>query len=216
MVWNGLIGEFYHPFHEKVTATMDESSPTRSERILGTDPVSGKVVLARVGKFGPLVQIGESDDPQKRFASMGKGQLIESLTLEDALKLFQLPRILGVLDSEEVLCSKGRFGPYIKYKGAYISLPKGADPMTFTLAQAQELIAADAEKESKKHIREFPDADIQVLNGRYGPYIKHAGENFKIPRGTDAAALTLEDCLKIVSAAADEPKKSFGKYSRKK
>jgi len=216
MVWNGLIHDFYGPFHEKVLSTLDESAPTRSERVLGTDPVSGKVVTARVGKFGPLVQIGESDDPLKRYASMEKGQLIESITLEDALKLFRLPRTLGVLDSEEVVCSKGRFGPYIKYRGAYVSLPKGADPLTLTLAQARELIAADAEKESRKHISDFPGEDIHVLNGRYGPYIKHAGENYKVPKGTDASALTLEECLKIISAAAREPGKNYRKSQDKK
>ena len=197
-VWNSVISDFYGPFHKRVSETIGQSSPKGVEKVLGEDPVTGKKVLARIGKFGPLVQIGESDDSQKKFASLGKGQLIETLTLEEALKLFQLPRTLGEVEGETVICSKGRFGPYIKYKGGYISLPKGADPMSFSLEDAADLIKANAEKESKKNIKAFPEKDIQVLNGKFGPYIKCGGNNYKIPKGTDAASLSLEDCLKII------------------
>ncbi|MBQ0005892.1 MAG: type I DNA topoisomerase [Alistipes sp.] len=197
-VWNSVISDFYGPFHKRVNETIGQSAPKSVEKVLGTDPVTGKTVLARIGKFGPLVQIGESDDPQKKFASQGKGQLIETLTLEEALKLFQLPRTLGEIEGETVVCSKGRFGPYIKYRNAYISLPKGADPMSFSLDAAAALIRANAERESRKNIKEFPERDIQVLNGKFGPYIKCGGENYKIPKGTDAASLSLEECLEII------------------
>lgn len=217
MAWNGLIREFYAPFHEKVVSALGEAVTKSGERVLGTDPVSGKVVLARVGKFGPLVQIGGSDDPQKRYAGMEKGQLIESLTLEEALKLFKFPRTLGTLEAGEVICSKGRFGPYIRYDGKYVSLPKGVDPMSVTLEDARKIISAEAEKAALKNILQFPENDIQVINGRYGPYIKHAGENFRIPKGTDAAALTLDECLKIISDSAGEQKRVSGrKYAGKK
>ncbi len=197
-VWNSVISDFYGPFHKRVNETIGQSAPKSVEKLLGTDPVTGKKVLARIGKFGPLVQIGESDDPQKKFAGLGKGQLIETLTLEEALKLFQWPRTLGEIDGETVVCSKGRFGPYIKYRNAYISLPKGADPMSFSLEDAAGLIRANAERESRKNIKEFPERDIQVLNGKFGPYIKCAGENYRIPKGTDASSLSLEECLKII------------------
>jgi len=205
--WDGVISDFYRPFHKRVDETIGQSAPKNVEKVLGVDPATGKKVSARIGKFGPLVQIGESDDPQKKYASLGKGQLIETLTLEDALKLFQLPRTLGEIEGETVVCSKGRFGPYIKFKGGYISLPKGADPMTFTLEEAAGLIKSNAEKADKKNIKEFPEKDILVLNGRYGPYIKCAGENYKIPKGTEAGELTLEDCLAIIAASSKESKK---------
>jgi len=207
-VWNGVISDFYKPFHKRVDETIGQSAPKNVEKVLGVDPATGKKVSARIGKFGPLVQIGESDDPQKKFASLGKGQLIETLTLEEALKLFQLPRTVGEIDGETVVCSKGRFGPYIKFKGGYLSLPKGADPMSFTIEEAAKLIKEASEKEGRKSIKEFPEKDIQVLNGRYGPYIKCAGENYKIPKGSDAGGLTLEDCLSIIENSSKEPKKN--------
>ncbi len=198
LVWNEIIKEFYSPFHKRVDETLKETFATKTEKVLGNDPKTGKVVLVRIGKFGPLAQIGENDDPEKRFASMGRGQLIESITLADALKLFDLPRHLGEYNGKEVLCSKGKFGPYIKYGDAFISLGKGKDPYTIDLQTAISLIEENAEKESKKVIKEFPEHKIQVLNGRFGPYIKHDKENIKIPKGKKAEELTLEEIQKII------------------
>lgn len=199
MQWNKPIEEFYNPFHDRVNTTLHESIPQKAERVLGEDPKTGKKIVARMGKFGPLVQMGENDDPKKQFAGLAKGQLIESLTLNDALKLFELPRNLGEYEGKEIICSIGRFGPFIKYDSSYISLGKGADPYTFDLEAAIALIKDHAAKELKKNINSFPDKDIQVLNGRFGPYIKHDGKNYKIPKGKKAEELTEEQCLEIIS-----------------
>lgn len=199
LAWTKPIEEFYAPFHNRVDTTMHESLPKNAERELGTDPKTGKRVIARMGKFGPLVQMGENDDPQKKFSSLKKGQLIESVTLQDALKLFDLPRSLGEYEGKEIICSVGRFGPFIKYNSSYISLKKGDDPYTFDLDSAIALIKENAEKELKKNINSFPEKDIQVLNGRFGPYIKHDGKNYKIPKSKKAEELTLEQCLEIIA-----------------
>ena len=199
MNWVKPIEEFYGPFHETVGKTLQESTPKNAERVIGTDPKSGKTIIARMGKFGPLVQMGESNDPNKKYAGLPKGMLIESMTIEDALKLFELPRNLGQYKEKDVICSIGKFGPYIKYDSSFISLGKGADPYSFDLTSAIKLIEENANKESKKVIKEFQSQDIQVLNGRFGPYIKCAGKNYKIPRGNKAEELTEEQCLNIVS-----------------
>lgn len=206
-VWNEVIKSFYVPFHNEVESTVKESAHTHAERVLGTDPASGKKVIVRLGKYGPLVQIGENDDPQKRFAGLRKGQLIETITIEEALKLFELPRSLGEIDGKEVVASIGRFGPYIRYNGKFVSLGKNLDPLTVTLEEAGNLIAEHNKKEEEKFIAEFKDEDIQILNGRYGAYIKHKKENYKIPKGSDAKSLTLEDCLKIIECQKQSPKK---------
>ncbi len=197
-VWNSLIEDFYKPFHLTVENTLKEALPKNAERLIGVDPKSGKNVIARMGRYGPLVQIGESDDPDKHFASLGKGQLIEGLTLEDALKLFELPRNLGQYNGMDIICSKGRFGPYIKYNSTFISMGKNADPYTFDLESAIKLIDDKHKEEEKKNIKDFENSDIHILNGRYGPYIKHSGNNFRIPKGTKAEELTEEECLKII------------------
>lgn len=199
LTWNKPIGEFYAPFHTNVEKTLHEALPKNAERLLGTDPKTGKKVLARIGKFGPLVQLGESDDKEKRFATLPKGKLIESITLEEALSLFNLPRTLGEYDGNEVICSTGKFGPYIKIGKTFISLGKKLDPYTISLEEAVGLIKDNEMKVSNRNIKEFPEYDIVILNGRYGPYIKHNKKNFKIPKGHKAEELTLDDCLKIVT-----------------
>ncbi len=199
LVWNKTIENFYKPFHVKVEEESHDNTHLKARRILGTDPATGKIVLARMGKFGSVAQIGEDDDPDKRITGLEKGQLIDSVTLEEALKLFGLPRTLGEYNGQSVSCSKGRFGPYIKYGAMFVSLKKGMDPYTVTLETAIPLIEEHIAKQSNKDIKEFPEADIAVLNGRFGPYIKHAGENYKIPKGTDPAGLTLEDCQAIIA-----------------
>ena len=207
MVWNKLIQNFYTPFHKRVDETLKENTHTNAERELGTDPASGKVIIVRLGKFGPLVQKGANDDPDKQFVSLQKGQLIESITLEEALKLFELPRKVGEWEGKEIIAAIGKFGPYIKYNGKFISLGKVYDPRSITESQAIELLAETAKKEANSIIHNFEQEDIQVLNGRFGPYIKHAGTNYKIPKGTDAKTLDLNACQEIIANTKPTRKK---------
>jgi DNA topoisomerase-1 len=185
------------------------------EKILGNDPVSGEVLSVRIGRYGPMVQLGITDPENKpRFASLKKGQSIDTITLEEALELFKLPRPLGDYESEEVIVSTGRFGPYVKHKSAFYSLAKTDDPMTISLERAMELIIEKRQKATEKTIREFPEnADMKVLNGRYGAYISYKKQNYKIPKTTDPKELTLSDCLTIVKET--EPSKP-GRTIRKK
>ena len=199
LVWNNVIGDFYTPFHKQVEQTLQESAHTNAERVLGTDPASGKTMIVRLGKFGPLVQKGTNDDPEKQFASLQKGQLIESITLEEALKLFELPRTVGEYEGKTITAAIGRFGPYIRHNSKFVSLGKLYDPRTIDEKTAIELIEEHARKEAEKFIAHFEAEDIQVLNGRFGAYIKHAGENYKIPKGTDARTLDAAACLEIIA-----------------
>lgn len=207
VVWNKFIGSFYTPFHKEVDESLTDTQHSNAQRIIGTDPVSGKVIIARIGKFGPLVQKGENSDPEKQFVGLPKGQLIETVTLEDALKLFELPhlpRTVGQYNGMDIVAAKGKFGPYVRYDGKFVSMGKSLDPYTITVEQAIALIEASAEKEKNKVIAQFEGTDIQILNGRYGAYIKEGKNNYKIPRGKQAESLTLEDCQAIIAAA---PKK---------
>ena len=204
LVWNKTVADFYKPFHARVEETMKESAPMKSRKVLGTDPATGKTVIARMGRYGSVVQIGEDDDPDKRITGLEKGQLIESVSLEDALRLFALPRTLGEYNGQTITCSKGKYGPYVKYGSAYVSLKRGQDPYTITLETAVKLIEEHEAQQKNKDIKAFPEADIYVLNGRFGPYIKHAGTNYKIPRGTDPASLTEEQCRSIIDSAGEK------------
>jgi DNA topoisomerase-1 len=199
LVWNDVIAAFYDGFHKTVEETMDNGQYSHVERVIGVDPADGRTVIARYGQFGAYVQKGDGDDRQS--ASLAKGQLIETLTLEEALALLEFPRLVGELDGVEIRIFKGRFGPYIKYGDKNISLPRGADPGRIgyeeCLPLVQEAVAGPA---AVPVIREFASG-ISILNGRYGPYIKFDGRNFRIPRGKDAAALTEEDCRGIIDAA---------------
>lgn len=198
LIWNDVIAEFYKPFHKKVEETLLVSRPANAEKVLGTDPKSGKTVSVRIGRFGPLAQIGESDDPEKKFMSLSKGQLIETITLEEALKLFDLPRSVGSYKEKEIIAAIGRFGPYIKYNGGFISIGKDNDPHTIDIDTCIKLIESHAKKESEKLIKGFPDEGIEILNGRFGAYIKKGKENFKIPKGTDPKTLDIETTLKLI------------------
>ncbi len=198
MLWNQTIASFYASFHPKVESTLEDKTHKSTEKILGTDPATGKKVSVRLGKFGPLVQLGESDDPEKKFASLKKGQLIENITLEEALTLLLLPRTLGEYEGEIITCAIGRFGPYIKHKGKFTSLGKTLDPYTVDLEAAIELLKVSAEEAAKKEIKIFEQEGISILNGRYGAYIKQGKKNFKIPKGTKAEDLSLEECLEII------------------
>ena len=200
MVWNEVIASFYGDFHKKVDASLHDGQFTHVERVLGVDPADGRTVVARFGQFGAYVQKGDGDDRQS--ASLAKGQLIETLTLEEALKLLEFPRRVGAYEGVDIVVLKGRFGPYIKYGDKNISLPRGVDPLRISPEECVRLVQdAVSGASATPVIREFEAAGIQVLNGRYGPYIKFDGRNFRIPRGTDAAALTEEACRKIIEAA---------------
>ena len=197
LVWNEVIGEFYSPFHKKVDEVLHDGNYSHVSKDLGTDP-EGNKITAKFGKFGPYVQKGEGEKAQ--FASLGKDQLIENLTLEDALKMFQLPRTVGQHNGIDVIALKGRFGPYLKYGDKNFSIPRGKDPLKITLEECSEIIEDGLSKTAANSvIAEYQDDDIQVINGRYGPYIKHAGENYRIPKGTEASTLTEEACLEIIN-----------------
>ena len=199
MVWNELIATFYSAFHEKVEKTLNDGQYSHISKEIGTDPKDGKLIVAKYGQYGPYVQKGEGDDRQ--FASLAPGQLIESITLEDALKLFELPRNVGKHNGIDIICTKGRFGPYIKYGDKNISLPRNSDPLKIDLESCIQLIEQAAAKQPNAIIATFEESDIQVIDGNYGPYIKHAGRNYKIPKGTDASSLSEEACKEIISTS---------------
>jgi DNA topoisomerase-1 len=203
--WPSMIDKFYKPFHSTVSATMETAARVTGQRELGKDPKSGKPVYARMGKYGPMVQIGSVEDEEKpKFAKLRPHQHIQTVTFEEAMELFRLPRKLGEYANDEVVVSDGRFGPYIKNNGKFCSLKKEDDPLTIKLDYAIELIEAKKEADAKKNINSFDDGKVEVLNGRYGPYIKANKTNYKIPKDTEPKELTLEDCLEIIK---NTPKK---------
>ena len=197
IVWNTVISDFYGPFHTKVQETLSNREYSNVSRELGVDPKDGQPLVARFGQYGPYVQKGDGDSRQ--YASLAPGQLIESITLEEALKLFELPRNVGQYNGIDIICTKGRFGPYMKYGDKNISLPRGTDPLKVDLDTCIKLIEDSLNKKTGGIIAEYKESDIQVIDGNYGPYIKHAGSNYKIPKGTDPAALTEEKCKEIIS-----------------
>ena len=205
--WDKMIENFYGDFHTKVETTENmERSEVQSSRELGVDPASGKKVVARLGRFGPLVQIGEEEGEEKpKFASLRQGQFIESITLEEALDLFKLPREVGEFEDKAMQAAIGRFGPYIKHDGKFVSIPKTDDPYTITGERAIELILAKREADANKFIKVFEEnPDVQVLNGRYGPYIKVGKKNVKIPKDKEASELTLAECLELAEKAPEK------------
>lgn len=209
--WSEMIRKFYNSFHKKVEATLAQKEVTKAERLLGKDPDTGKPVYARMARFGAVAQIGETNGNEKpRYAQLRKGQNIESITLEEALELFKLPRNLGVFEGSEVQVSTGRFGPYVLHMSKFYSLHKGIDdPYTIELGRAVELIQAKREKDKNKVISLFPeDKELSVLNGRWGPYISYRKENYKIPRGSDPRSLSHADCMKIIAASPARKKKT--------
>lgn len=197
MVWNNLIGKFYSPFHGKVQETLSNKEYSHVSRELGNDPKDGQPLVARFGQYGPYIQKGDGDT--KQYASLAPGQLIESITLEEALKLFELPRTVGQHEGIDIICTKGRFGPYIKYGDKNVSLPRGTDPLKVDLATCVKIITDSLNKNTGGIIAEFKGSDILVINGAYGPYIKHAGSNYKIPKGTAADGLTEDKCKEIIA-----------------
>lgn len=214
--WTKMLSDFYKPFHKNVEQTTEHSERASGERLLGVDPVSGKNLYVRIGRFGPMAQLGEGNDENNKpkFASLRKDQRLETITFEQALDLFKLPRIAGEFEEKEMKVAIGRFGPYIQHNGIFVSLKKEDDPMTITADRAIELIKAKRQADIDKYIKTFPEnPEVQVLNGRWGPYLVIEKNNYKIPKGTDAASLTLQDCLDI---AADPKNASKGNRFRKK
>lgn len=210
--WTKVIDNFYQVFHPVVEQTAAIRTEHKvGERQLGIDPKSGKPVFVKIGRFGPVAQIGESnpekDNEKPQFATLLKGQSIETITLEEALKLFELPRTVGEYEGKVVVAAIGRFGPFIRHDGKFVSIPKDKNPISITLDEAIELIQQKREKDENRFIKKFEeDPELEILNGRYGPYIAYKGKNYRIPKtGYTPAEMTLADCMKLVSEADQKP-----------
>lgn len=220
LVWNEAIHKFYVPFHKQVEETLEKSDRNTGERILGNDPKTGKQVSVRIGRYGPMAQLGDSTNEEEKpmFASLTREQHIETISLEAALKLFELPRDLGLYEDKKVVVGVGRFGPYVRHDGKFASLKKDVDdPLEISLARAIELIEEKRERDNKKVLKSFEkEPELQILNGRWGPYISFKGGNYKIPKNTEAESLTLEDCLKLVDEADKKGGVKKGKTATKK
>ena len=219
--WTTLIRQFYGEFEPMVEQTLAVKTEHKvGERELGTDPVSGRPVFVKIGRFGPVVQIGSADDEEKpRFAQINKGQSIETITLDEALELFKLPRTLDDYEGKPVIIGTGKFGPYVRHNGKFISLPKGADPMTFSYDEAVELILAKRAAEAQKHIKRFDEEpELEILNGRYGPYITYKGNNYRLPKTlkVEPKDLELADCLAIIKEQDEKPASTKGRRFAKR
>ena len=209
--WTKEIKKFYKHFEPEVEDVMNARAEHKAgERELGVDPVSGKPVFVKIGRFGPVVQIGSAEDEEKpRFSQLPSDKSMETLTLEDALELFKLPRTIGEYEESPVVIGAGRFGPYILHRKKYVSLPKEEDPMTVTLETAIKLIDEKRQQDQQRHIKQFEeDADLEIMNGRYGPYIIYQGQNYRMPKSMHpkAAELTYEQCMEIINAASAKKK----------
>jgi len=216
--WNKMIDHFYLPFHESVEHTIENAGRAKGERELGPDPESGKPVVARLGRFGPMVQIGAADAEEKpRFAKLRTNQSIETITLEEALELFRLPRNLGTFEGEDVVVNIGRFGPYAQHAGQFYSLKKEMDPYTVQLDEVNELIAEKRKAKAESEIKVFEKEKIRILKGPYGPYIKQGLRNYKIPKDKieTAAALTIEEVKAIIEEGKANPPKKSAARARK-
>lgn len=219
LAWNQMIDHFYQPFIEQVSVTEEQAQRASGERHLGTDPETGKPIIARIGRYGPLVQIGDAEDPEKRFASLVKGQRLETITLQEALKLFELPREVGTYEEEPMEANIGRYGPYVKHKGKFYSIPRGGtDPFTIGRQEAIEIIEAKRERDRNRIIREFPEEKIQILRGRWGPYISTEDDNVRIPKDQKdkAADFTLEEVKQLIEEHKNKPKKGAKKKTTAK
>lgn len=214
--WTGMIKSFYNTFHPLVQSTSAVKAEHKvGERVLGVDPVSGRTVSVKIGRFGPVVQIGTADEEEKpKFAQLRREQSLETITLEEALDLFKLPRNLGEYEGKPLTVGAGKFGPYIRYDNTYVSIPKDKDAMTITFEEAVQMLKDKEEAEAKKVIKVFEDhPELQVLNGRYGPYISYENKNYKIPPTVEPADLTPETCLKVIEL---QKTKAETKKTRKK
>lgn len=212
--WTEMIKSFYDPFHKNVEDTLEHSDRASGERYIGEDPKSGRKVIVRIGRYGPMAQIGDSEGDEKpRYAGLLPDQSIETITLDEIMDLFKLPRVLGEFEGKEVKANIGRFGPYVQHNGKFVSL-KEDDPMEVGLDRAITLIKEKREEDAKKLIKEFPEKEIILLNGRWGPYMKIGKKNYKLPKDAEPEKLTLEECLEI---AENQPtKKAKRKTKRSK
>ena len=207
--WNAMIRDFYQGFHNQVVSTTENSGKFSGEKLLGIDPATGKNVYVKVGRFGPVAQIGDTESEEKpRFAGLKKDMSIESVTLEEVLKLFDFPRILGEFEGKEITVAVGRFGPYIRHDNKFYSLAKTDNPALVEYDRAVEIINEKRQKDLDNIILTFDqDPDMRVLNGRFGPYIAYKKSNYKIPKGTEPSSLTYEQCMAIVEDPKNAPKK---------
>lgn len=202
-VWNEMIDSFYKPFHKNVDDTIENADRATGERVLGKHPETGEEVIARIGRYGPMVQVGRPDeesDKKPRFSKLRKEQNISTITLEEALELFKLPRTVGEFEGDEVVANIGRFGPYILHQKKFTSIPKEQSPYTIKIDEAIEIIKAKRQADKDRIIQDYPDENIQVLKGRWGPFIKQGKDNFKIPKDKEAADLTLDEIKTIIEA----------------
>ena len=203
--WVSMIEEFYSPFHNMVDAAIGTQASTHQQatRVLGVDPTTGHTVKARIGRYGPMVEIEAPENGKPQYASLKKGQLIESITLEEALELFALPRIVGIYEGEEVVVGIGKFGGYVRHGKVFASLAKSDDPYTVSYERAIELLQQQKEQAAAANIplKTFAeDKNLVVKNGRYGAYIAYKGKNYRLPKGAKPENLTYDECLKIVNA----------------
>ncbi|MEY3586195.1 MAG: topoisomerase [Bacteroidota bacterium] len=208
--WTNMMETFYKPFHAVVENTLEHSERATGERELGVHPESGRRIIVRIGKFGPMVQVGDEkvDGEKALFASLQPNQSIGNISLEDALKLFQLPRVVGQYEEQDMKVNNGRFGPYVQVGKIFASIPKGEDPMSITYERSLEIYLEKLQVEANRLIKSFDERpDIQLLNGRYGPYMKIGKDNFKLPKGTEAEKLSLEECIEISKSDAAKPAK---------
>ena len=217
--WAGMMDVFYQGFHPLVDKTLNVKTAHKvGERILGTDPVSGKPVSVKIGRYGPIIQIGSAEDEEKpRFAQLAKGYTIETITLEEALDSFKLPRMLGDFEDKPISVGVGRFGPYVRHNNAFVSIPKDTDPMTVSLEDAIDLIMAKREQVENKVIKTFDEEPgLQILSGRYGPYIAYEKKNYKIPENVEPKDLSLDACFKVIELQKAKGETKKARYSKKK
>lgn len=209
MDWPKMIEGFYTPFHTKVDTATQTSERSKGEKLLGEDPQSGKPISVKIGRFGPIAQIGEASDEDKpKFASLLKGQSLETITLEEALDLFRLPRSTGQFEDEELVIGVGKYGPYVRHKSKFYSLDKSDDPYTIEQGRAIEIITEKRTQDENRNIKQFDEEPgLLILNGRYGPYISFNKKNFRIPKSRKPEELTLEECREIIEKAGTRSKK---------
>ena len=214
--WSGAIGDFYQRFHPEVErATHERPAQRVGQRILGVQPSTGLQVSVSIGRYGPMAQLGTAEDAEKpRFASLQKGQSLETITLEEALALFDLPKNIGEYEGEVMTVAVGRFGPYIRHAGKFYSLPKDTDPLSCTAEQAIEIIREKRESEEKSLLKSFTeDADLSIRTGRFGPYLKYKTDNYKLPKDVDPTSMSYDDCMKLI---AETPAKTARKGAARK
>jgi DNA topoisomerase-1 len=208
--WKKMLRDFYDPFHENVTKTMNEAARASGERLLGTDPASGKPIIARIGRFGPMIQLGTAEEEEKKFASLRPTQSINTITLEEALDLFKMPRNLGEWNGEKIVVGIGRFGPYVKFKSTFASLrvKEGDDPFTIDLPRAIQLVEDKINGVNANLLKTFSeDEKVQIINGRFGAYLKSGNLNFKLPKGAKADDISWSDAQQIMEEQMEQATK---------